>query len=343
MWDDFVAHQIRRTNRNLLILGTALLAIIAAIVSFTWREVYNYIFGPFPIQTSELTAIWNPDQPKRYFLKVQGEKSFSTGMRVVDADHKENVRAVVVALVVGKRLLLVKTPSDSHQLEFKGALTAMPPEVQSGTVDAIEKKYPNLKGAFLPFMLDATGFRDSDSILVAVFGFLLTGMGLFLVGLSILRMATPEKHPLFAKLERYGQLQDVRMRIDSDMRSEGGGEKFGGLHITTNWLIHAAAYKTHVMSARDVVWAYLKITKHYHNGIPTGKTYSAIIRDSKGQSVEVSGKKDSVPKLLEAMQRRMPWIFIGYTKELDALWHKEKPKFYQLMEQRRVAPSMAPR
>jgi hypothetical protein len=343
MWDDFIAQQIRRTNRNLLVIGTGLLAIIATLVTFTWREVYNYVFGPFPIPASELTAIWNPDQPKRYFLKVQGEKSFPTGMQVVDADHKENVRAVIVALVVGRKLLLVKTPADSRQLEFKGALTAMPPEVQSGAVDAYEKKYPNLKGAFLPFMLDATGFRNSDSALVAAFGFLLTSTGLFLVGLSMSRMAAPERHPLFVKLERYGQLQDVRMRVDSEMRAEGGGEKFGCLHITTNWLIHAAAYRTDVMGARDVVWAYLKVTKHSHNGIPTGKTYSAIIRDSKGQSVEVSGKKDSVPRLLQAMQRRMPWILIGYTKELDALWRKEKPKFYQLMEQRRASPSMAPR
>jgi hypothetical protein len=343
MWDDFVSRQIRRTNRNLLILGTSLLAIVATVVSFTWRDVYNLVLGPFPIQPSELAAIWNPDQPKRYYLKVQGNKSYATGMQVVDAGHKENVRAVVVALVVGKKFLLVKTPADNYQLEFKGTLVAMPPEVQSGAVLPIEEKYPDLKGAFLPFMLDATGFRISDNILPAIFGFLITSGGLFLVGLALSRMAAPDKHPLFAKLEKYGQLQDVRARIDSEMRGEGGGEKFGGLRITTNWLINAAPYKTDVMATRDIVWAYPKVTKHYHNGIPTGKTYSAIVRDSKGQSVEVSGKKDSVPKLLESLKRRMPWILVGYTKELETLWQKEKPRFFQLMEQRRAAPSMAPR
>jgi len=67
IWDDFVSREIRRTNRNLLIPGTALLTIVATVVSFTWREVYNYVFGPFPIQASELATIWNPDQPKRYY------------------------------------------------------------------------------------------------------------------------------------------------------------------------------------------------------------------------------------------------------------------------------------
>jgi hypothetical protein len=343
MWDDFVAQQIRRTNRNLLILGTALLAIIATVVTFTWRDVYNFLLGPFPAQPSDLAAISYPDQSMRYYLKVQGEKSYTTGMQVVDANNKANVRAVVVALVVGNKLLLVKTPVDNHQLEFKGTLMAMPPEVQKGAVQEAEQENPELKGAFLPYMLDATGYRNSDNILPAVFGFLITGAGFFLVALPVSRMAKPEKHPLFSKLEKYGQLQDVRARIDSEMRGEGGGEKFGPLRITTNWLINAATYKTDVMATRDILWAYPKVTKHYHNGIPTGKTYSAIVRDAKGQSVEISGKKDSVPKLLESLRNRMPWILVGYTKELDALWQKEKPRFFQLMEQRRATPSVASR
>jgi hypothetical protein len=127
------------------------------------------------------------------------------------------------------------------------------------------------------------------------------------------------------------------------MRSEGGGEQFGAMRITSNWLIHAAAYKSDVMASRDIIWAYPKVTKHYHNGIPTGTTYSAILRDSKGQSVEVSGKKDSVPKLLESVQRRMPWVLIGFSKELEALWLKEKQRFFQLIEERRAKLSPAMR
>jgi hypothetical protein len=123
------------------------------VVSFTWREAYNYLFGPFPVEASELAAIGNPDQPKRYYLKVQGDKSHTTGMQVVDRDNKENVRAVLVALLVGKKFLLVKTRADNHQLEFKGALVAMPPEVRSGAVQPMEEKYPELQGAFLAFQV----------------------------------------------------------------------------------------------------------------------------------------------------------------------------------------------
>jgi hypothetical protein len=341
MWDDFISRQIRRTNRNLLLLGMAMLAIIGALVGAGWRDVYNFVFGPFPIQNSELAGIWSPNQPKRYFLKVQGEELFATGMQEVDSSDHEKVRAEIVALAVGDRLLLVKAPVGKHELKYSGTLGAVPAEVQNGIARGEAKNSSAMKGTLLPFMLDATGFRTGENLLVAGVGFLIGGIGLFLAGLAVRRTMQPDIHPLLTKLARYGSLQDVRMRIDSELRSEGGGEKFGAMQITSNWLIHAAAYKTDVMASRDIIWAYPKVTKHYHNGIPTGKTYSAILRDSKGQSVEVSGKKDSVPKLLESVQRRMPWVLIGFNKELEALWLKEKQQFLQMIEQRRAKLSPA--
>jgi hypothetical protein len=342
MWDDFISRQIRRTSRNLFLFGVVVLTMLSLLLAAGWRDSYNFILGPFPVQSSELVSIWNPNVPKHFFLKVEGQDSFPTGMREVDANNHDKIRAEIVALVVDKRLLLVKTPLDNHQLQFTGTLAAVPAEVSNGVVHEWDQKHPDMKGAFLPVMLDATGFRKGDNLLVAGAGAAFGLLGLWLVGIPLRRQLQPENHPLLKQLAKYGQLQDIRMRIDSEIRGEGGGEKFRSMQITTNWLIHAAPYKTNVMATKDVVWAYPKVTKHYHNGIPTGTTYSAIIRDSKGQSLEISGKKDSVPKLLESLQRRMPWVLMGFSKELEALWSKEKPKFFQLIEQRRakLAPAM---
>jgi uncharacterized protein DUF6709 len=343
MWDDFISRQIRRTNRNLLLFGSVILLGLALLLAGGWRDTYNFLFGPFPIQNSELISIWNPDLPKHYFVKVEGDETFQTGMREVDANNHDKIRAELIALVVDKRLLLVKAPVDNQQVHFTGTLRAIPAEVANGVVHEWDRKHPDMKGAYLPFLLDATGFRKGDNLLVAAAGAGFGLLGLVLVGIPLRRKLQPENHPLLKQLARYGMLQDIQMRIDAEIRSEGGGEKFGHMQITTNWLLHAAAYKTNVMATRDVVWAYPKITKHYHNGIPTGKTYSAIIRDSQGQSLEISGKKDSVPKLLESLERRMPWVLVGFSKELEALWLKEKPKFFQLIEQRRAKLSPATR
>jgi len=344
MWDDFITRQIRRTNRNLLILGTVILAALGAALGACWRDAYNFVLGPFPTSSAELAQIKSPDGPKRYFLKVKGEESFLTGMRVVDANDHDKIRAEIIALTVGDRLLLVKAPLDKDRVQFSGTLAEIPPQLFSGVVAPWNTKYPDKKGMFLPFMLDTTGFRsDSDNLLAAAGAGVIGLIGLGLVGIPLRRMLMPDKHPLLVQLAKYGSLQDVRIRLDSELRAEGGGEKFGAMQITTNWLMDAAAYKTGVMATKDVVWAYPKVTKHYHSGIPTGKTYSAIIRDSKGQSLEISGKKDSVPKMLESLQRRMPWVLLGFNKELDTMWLKEKPKFFQLMEQRRAKLATATR
>jgi hypothetical protein len=343
MWDDFISRQVRRTNRNLLLFGGCILTFLGWFLAAGWRDTYNFIFGPFPVQNSELVAISNPGTPQRYFLNVQGGESFPTGMREVDAGNHDKIRAEMVALVVNKRLLLVKTPADNHQVEFTGILTTIPAELLNGVVHQWDKENPDLQGAYLPFMLDATGFRTGEDYVVASVAAGCGVLGIFLVWLSLRRRFQPESHPLYKHLAKYGGLQDVRMRIDSEMRSEGGGEKFSAMQITTNWLIHAAAFRTNVMATKDVVWAYPKVTKHYHNGIPTGKSYSAIIRDSKGHSLEISGKKDSVPKLLESLQRRMPWVLVGFSKELEALWLKEKSQFFQIIEERRAKLAPATR
>jgi hypothetical protein len=350
MWDDFIAAQIRRTNRNILLTGLAMLAIVGAIVGACWREAYNFVLGPFPMQHAELTRIWNPDLSQRYFVKVHGDRAFTTGAQEVDANNHDLVRAEFIALAVDNRLLLVRTPVNtgyegtltaipnvaSNPVDYHGTLAAIPNKLQTQFVTKWDQKHPELKGAFLPYMLDAAGsFRNQDNILAALGAVFMGGLGLFLLVTSIWRRVSPDQHPLLKKLAQYGPARDVRMRIDSELRAEGGGEKFGDLKLTSNWVIHAAQFTTTVMAAPDVVWAYPKVTKHYHSGIPTGKTFSAIIRDAKGQSVEVSGKKDIVPQMLAAIKRRLPSVVIGYTQELEHLWRRDRPKLLQMLQQQR--------
>jgi hypothetical protein len=336
MWDNFITRQIRRTNRNLLITGVVFLAGVAALGGAYRRYLYNFAFGPFSIPASELTSISNPDDPRKYFLRVQGDKVLDTGMYLEVQDSSKKVTAKFYALAIADRLLVVKAPPDNKQVSYMGALVTVPYELRTGFIPRMEAKYPNLLGAFLPFMLDATGFRDSNGILGVLGGAAMLLLGLYLVWLYLQRTANPEKHPLMKALERYGQPNDVAMQIDSELRSEPNAAVTRDVRLTNNWLIHATAFKTVLMQSRDVIWAYQKITKHYHNGIPTGKSYSIVIRDSRGQSAEVTGKKTSAPELVSTLQQRMPWIVAGFSKELEELWSKNRAGFVEAVEKRRA-------
>jgi len=344
MTDDFIGRQIQRTNRNLLLTGVFLLAVIAGATALYWRDIHNYVFGPFPVQPTELAAISDPTTTPHYYVRVQGDKSFQTDFHEVDADDHKHVTAELQILSVGDRFLIVKTPSDTEQVSFRGRLLPIPTELQTGLVHKWDQKHPDAQGAFFPYLLDATGIWDWDAGLTAFAGLLFFTIGLVPVAMVLSRWSRPDQHPLLRKLQAYGLAQDVRGRIDSEVRGQAGASPFNkSLHLTTSWILHVQPYKTEVMQVRDVLWAYQKTTKHYHNGIPTGKSFSAILRDSKGQSLEIAGKKDTVPQFLQSLPARMPWVYLGYNQELDGIWQKQKPRFFQMMEQRRAKLAPATR
>ena len=350
MSDDFLGQQIRRTNRNLLLVAVVFIGMVAAGMAMDWRTVSNCVFGPFPTDASNFGAGQGPDfqpipdpnskepPPDRFYFKVQGQQSFDTNTEIVEAGHPNHVIGEIVALVMDKHVLLVKTPSyDPHQVQFKGTVSELPWDAKSRIEQEWYAKHPRSQGEILPYVLNATGIWNSDRITGAVLAAVFLGVAFLSIGTSVRRRLQPQNHPLFSRLAQYGPPEDVRMRIDSELRGEGGGEKFGLLHITSNWLVNAGVLKTIVMAAPDIVWVYEKLTRYRSYGITAAKLHSVTICDSKGQWLGAGGKRDSILKLLESMQRRMPWILVGYSDELERLWRRDRPKFLEMVEKRRGA------
>lgn len=338
--NDFLERQIGRTNRNFLLLGMFLVVSILGCASLMRRQLNNFVRGPFLVSVQELTAMENSPAPGKYFVTVQSQKRYATRMRVVEQGNESHVLARFAVLDLGERLLVARVTEDTGSLTLSGVVAPMPGEVQHSIVDAAVQRQPELRGAFLPYMLDTRGLRTRDNAVGVGLAAVALLLGLFVLGLSLQRQARPESHPLIKALSRYGNPEDFRMRIDSEIRSEGQGQIFGRgfskLRITSNWLVYTSPFTTRVMRAEDVLWGFQRIVKHYHNGIPTGKTYSVIIRDAQGQSMEVGGKKNTVPALIEALQRRLPWVLFGHTPELEKRWSKGKAQFIQELQDRRT-------
>ncbi len=341
MWQGYFGRQIRRANRNLLMANTLLLFGLLLVTGMSWRYLYNFFSGPFFVDANELVSVPNPNWLRKYFVNVHGERSISTGARQVTRKNgSETVNAYYLALVVKDRLLLVKTPAADRATDFTGGLVDIPGDAQASIVARLEQKYPELKGRFLPMMLDATGFRDSGywGLAICVPLFLLA---IWNLSKGLVRSSNPQAHPIAKALKRYGEPTVVAMRIESELRAEGMSGDPGSAYVTRSWFVYPTTYGVAIAQLGDIAWAYKKITRHSVNFIPTGKTYEVMVWDRSGKSISISGKQDRVELVLLSLAKRAPWVVFGFNKQLEQLWKKSRAEFLAAVDKRKAAPPVA--
>jgi len=334
MEEGFLAKAIRRTGRNGMLLGLGGLLVIALIFYAEGRYFHNFFHGPFAIDQATLVSIQNPDARRDSFVTIQGDETLQTGFVESNTDYIITKHYPILVLKVGDRLLLVKASKDTDATRFSGELTGIPSDVRSDVLAVLQEKHPELRDHFLPLMLDATNYRVNGYIGIvagSLFGLAL----LWCVGKGMMWTTRPETHSVWKKLSKYGPAQQVGAQLDAELRAEGGGETFGSAHLTTNWLVHSSAFSLEVMRTTDLVWAYLQVVKHYHSGIPTGKSHFVKVFDRDGASATISTKKKIAPDFLQAIQRRAPWAIYSFSPELERMWKKRRAEFVLAVDQKK--------
>ena len=337
MGDGFLGKAIRRAGRNSILVGAIGLLIVALLF---WAEkgyFYNFFHGPFPMARATLLSIHDPDSRHESFVTLQADETVETGYEETNTDYFITTHHPILAAKIGDRLLIVKASKDVDATKLSGELTSIPSDVRSQVLLALEEKNPKLKGRFLPAMLDATNYRVNGYIGIAAGS--LFGLALAWCLWKGLRWTSrPETHAVWKKLAKYGPAQQVGSQLDAEFQGEGGGEKFGNAHLTTNWLVHASPYSLEVFRTADLAWAYAHIVKHYHSGIPTGKSHYVKVFDRDGASAMMQVKKNVLPNLLQALQRRAPWATFGFSADLEKMWKQRRGDFLQAVEQRKGRP-----
>ena len=97
------------------------------------------------------------------------------------------------------------------------------------------------------------------------------------------------------------------------------------------WMMFETRGKTTVLDAENVAWAYMRTVQHRTNGIPTGKTHGLVVRTRDKKMYEISMKKqDMVYETLDAVQRAMPHVVVGYTARLEQIYNTRLEDFVRL-------------
>lgn len=340
MGEGFLGKAIKRASRNCTLVGAIGLSIVILLFWVERHYFHNFFHGPVPVEQTQLLSNQNPDKSHQSFVTIQVDKTIDTSFEETSTDYFITTHHPFLAAKIGDRLLLVKASKNSLVTQFSGEITSIPSDVQNQVLAVLQQKYPALNGRFLPIMLDATSYRANGYLGIAAGA--LFGLGLLWCLWKGLRWsARPETHPVWQKLSTYGSPQQIGMQLDAELQGEGGGEIFGNAHVTTNWLVCSSAYEVHVMRMADVVWAYPQVVKHYHSGIPTGKSHFVKVFDRQGALMTISVKKTVGPNLLLALQRRLPWAIYGFSADLEQMWKKQRPQFLLKVDEqkRRIQPS----
>jgi hypothetical protein len=328
----FVDDIVRRSSRRTLMFGMiGLIALIGAHV-LSARYYYNFFLGPFEIDEDTLLEMEDWNSRLEYYVNVVGEDSYDTGFTYVTTSDSgsETTDYSYVELEIDRDSLLVQVPGelDSRIPEaFTGSLVSITDEIQREVVD-------ELRGRFLPYMLDTSDFKTMGY--VGLVGTAVVGLAcLYLIFTGLGRLSNPNRHPAVKALGRFGDPQTIAQQMHHEL--SGSHPQVGNLHFTRHWVINKSGASLDVTRPQDVVWIYKKVTQHRTNGIPTGKTYAALIYDRHGKIMTIPGKEPIVNEMLTATYQNAPWAEVGFSAEIEKMWNKNRQQLIDNVQQRAVS------
>jgi hypothetical protein len=307
------------------------------LVTANARYFRNFVQGPLEIEGSDLDRIGDPAKAPRYFVHVTGTKAIPTGIQEI-AVRKEAgtelgraISAEYYALVVGSKLLIVKSPS-GQPLTVEGELASMPARLKGSLFGTVETA--SLRSRFYPFFLDRSSFRDAGyRTIVAWAAFLALAAW---KALPLWRtLSDLSKHPLVQRTASWGDPIGVSLEIEEELGHPGVLRR-GTWCLTTNYLVNASFFSIDVLRWWDLLWAYKLVTKHSVNFVPTSKTYATILV-CYGGSASIPGLEKQVDEVLQIAAARAPWAILGHSQELSEAFSKQTSAFCAAIEERRRA------
>jgi hypothetical protein len=215
-------------------------------------------------------------------------------------------------------------------------LVALPDDVRRDVISPVEAEMAQRGGeplVILPVMLDATPFRTTGWVGLAFF-VPLAALGFWNIVRGVRRLANPERSPLARGLLRYGDPATVAEQVERECRADGHAQ-FGPATVTKNWLVYAAGTRLQLVRLGDLAWVYKAVTRHATNGVPTRTTFAAILCDLNGNKVTVPLAEALTDPLLIAVNKRVPWVLVGYDRSLDGQWKANPADLAAILDQRR--------
>src|SRR5256885_4071127 len=338
MWHGFIGQRISDSTRALRRTGGALLGISLLLIFPGAKSLLNVLEGPAELNETKLQSSASGAIGIRNYVRVRGRNTTPTGIAEIRTTTRNgNVESEAevgeyMAMVVGEHVLLVEAQPNDRRNSYVGGLRELSSDLREEFFSKVSD--PQLRSATFPLLLDATGSYYEDLLWFApvLVGF---GLGMWFLKKSSKQQDAPETHPICKSLSAYGSLFSVVPEIDGEILA--GAWTCGGATFTKNWIVRCWMMRADVIRRGEIVWVYRKEIKRRVHFVPAGRTISAVIRDSKGRSVDISGTAEKVDSILEEVLRSQPWVIAGYNKDLEKQYRTELQTFVAEVARRKVA------
>jgi len=143
----------------------------------------------------------------------------------------------------------------------------------------------------------------------------------------------PCEYPALRRLAATGDVADQLASFESET---AGGEPFGKMLLTANWLLAPRLFGFHLIPLVELVWATMmfKVSKLWGIIETDRKATSVELYDLDGWRYRLSVSSERQGQgLLHAVVMRVPWIFLGGEK-LAAFWEQNASQVIEVVEER---------
>ncbi|AMO22321.1 hypothetical protein GCM10027034_26510 [Ramlibacter solisilvae] len=325
---NWLLEQVRRTSRNRIILAALVALGAAGVLAANATYLKEYFRGPALMTAAELERAPSLEALPRRWVRLDARAIQDTGMTEVTVRTKRGVErgrsvsASYHAALLDQRLILVRQSEEgSPGTRLTGELRPLEPRAVQALFNG--KDGADLQALFLPMELELHDYRGSGHwlLLGALAAFVVAGY-LALTGRAW--MAEPHTHPALRKASAWGDLR----ALDAAVRGErDDAQQLGGWQIGANYLVRSSLLGLQLHNLNELLWAYVEVTKKkLYYVIPAGQTQALMLK-WRGEHVKIDGKEDEVLVALQRIAEQHPWIVVGWTEDVKALYERQRASF----------------
>lgn len=185
------------------------------------------------------------------------------------------------------------------------------------------------KAIFMPYVIKS-GYVGNMDVVGLVFmgimaaGFLIGGICILLSGLRGSNMKDIEKY-CSSKGNREYEMQRIEQFYQM-------GEPVQGIRANNEYFMAIKGASIYFAPAQALLWAYSHVVQHRTNFIPTGKSYSVIVKKQDGTQFEIPMSDQlACDQALSYINTTYPYLYIGYDDQWNKMFQKNRDEMARLV------------